>query len=94
LTRHYNKLFVEIKGDSLLLAGREKSVTLTERLVEAESAYHDLMTGRSARVIVDSNGERVEYTPASAPRLFTYITELKRQLGLVGQGLGPMRVYF
>jgi len=65
--------------------------TLQDRLTAAEDAYHSLMIGQSARVFVDQNGERVEYTPASAPRLAQYIQDLKRQLGTVTPG--PMRVY-
>lgn len=66
--------------------------TLAERLSEAETAYHDLQTGRMARVFVDQNGERIEYTPTSASRLLTYINDLKGQLG-TGTGHGPMRVF-
>lgn len=65
--------------------------TVQERLEQAEAAYHDLQTGRMARVFVDQNGERVEYNPTSAARLAMYINELKRQLGLATPG--PMRVF-
>ena len=57
----------------------------------AEAAYHKLMIGESARVFVDQNGERIEYTPANATRLAAYILELKRQLSQVTTG--PMRVW-
>lgn len=56
-------------------------MTLTEKLADAEAKYHLLLTGQSARVIVDQNGERVEFTSASATRLAGYIADLKRQLG-------------
>lgn len=49
---------------------------LKTRLVEAQDAYHDLMTGGSARVYVDQNGERLEYTAANKNNLWTYITGL------------------
>jgi hypothetical protein len=52
-------------------------------LNEAEAAYHRLNLGLSARVVVDQNGERVEYTAANAPRLAQYILSLKAQLGLL-----------
>jgi hypothetical protein len=65
--------------------------TASERLADAQSAYHDLITGRQARVFVDQNGERIEYSPASQAKLSAYIEELKRQVN--GQGNGPMRVY-
>lgn len=60
------------------------------RLNEARKAYHDLMMGQSARVFVDQNGERVEYTAANAARLAAYIANLERLCGL--GTLGPMRV--
>lgn len=65
--------------------------TVQERLTQAEDAYHQLMLGQSARVVVDQNGERVEYTPANSTKLAAYITELKRQLGTVTSG--PMNVF-
>lgn len=52
------------------------------------------MTGKSVRVLVDQNGERVEFSPANSFRLAAYIEELKRVLGVTGQVSGPMRVIF
>ena len=53
------------------------SPTLT-LLAEARKAYHDLMLGRSARVVVDgSSGERVEFTAANKQYLYAYIKELE-----------------
>lgn len=60
--------------------------TLQERLNEAEAAYHDLQIGKSVRVFVDQNGERVEYSAANAARLAAYIADLKRQISNVGHG--------
>lgn len=71
--------------------------TPAEKLAEAEAAYHKLMTGASARVVVDQNGERVEFTAASAPRLYYYILDLR---GLVTAGISvaapraPLRFFF
>lgn len=56
--------------------------TLQERLAEAEAAYHDLLLGRSVRVFVDQNGERIEYSGANKGALYSYIQTLKHQLGL------------
>lgn len=53
---------------------------LATRLAEARAAHHDLMTGRSALVYVDQNGERVEYQRASADRLAAYIRSLEQQI--------------
>jgi hypothetical protein len=49
-------------------------------LSEARLAYHALMTGTSARVVVDQNGERVEFTAANKQNLYNYILELEGQL--------------
>lgn len=73
----------------------DQKYELEQRLAAAEAAYHDLMIGRQGRVFVDSNGERVETTPANAGRLMAYIQDLKRQLGLIPlTTIGPMGVYF
>ena len=70
-------------------------LTIAEKLVEAETALHELLTGTSARVVVDQNGERIEYTAANAPRLRAYIEELKRQLTAPTLGSnGPLRAVF
>lgn len=70
-------------------------MTDAQRLVEAEAALHDLVTGTSARVVVDQNGERIEYTAANEPRLRRYIEELKAKIAgkTVGTG-GPLRPVF
>ena len=50
------------------------------RLAEARQAYHDLMTGRSARVVVDgSTGERAEFVSANKSSLYNYIKALEAQ---------------
>jgi hypothetical protein len=70
-------------------------MTLAEQLRAAKQAYHDLMTGKSARVIVDSDGSRVEYTSANADRLRSYISELEAQLaGNVAGRRRPLTPFF
>jgi hypothetical protein len=54
----------------------------TTRLKDAEEAYHQLMTGVSARVVVDQNGQRVEFTAARKTDLYNYIMSLKSALGV------------
>lgn len=54
--------------------------TLQTRLAEAEAAYHRLMSGQSARVVVDQNGERVEFSSVSAGSLYAYIARLRAEL--------------
>ncbi len=63
-------------------------------LDQAERAYHALMTGRSVAKFRDQNGEEVTYTVANRTQLAAYIQELKRELGLLTAGTGPMRVWF
>lgn len=50
------------------------------RLAEAEEAYHGLMTGGSARVFVDQNAERVEYTAANKNNLWSYMILLRAEI--------------
>ncbi|SFD52255.1 gpW protein [Pseudomonas citronellolis] len=49
-------------------------------LNRARTAYQDLIMGNKPRVIVDQNGERVEFTAASASRLYLYVQQLEQQL--------------
>lgn len=65
--------------------------TLVIWLSKAEKAYNDLQTGKLVKVMVDQNGERVEFNATTAPRLLNYIADLKRQLGIGAAPLGPMR---
>lgn len=51
-------------------------------LVEAREQYHKLVMGIAPRVVVDQNGERVEFTAANRQSLYNYIAELEKQLGL------------
>ena len=53
---------------------------LAAHLAEAREQYHALLTGQSPSVIVDQNGERIEYRPASAGKLADYINQLEAQL--------------
>lgn len=72
----------------------EERQKLLARLAEAETAYHQLMLGMKATVIVDQNGERAEFQTTTSGRLAAYIQELKRQLGLLsGCSTGPMQVW-
>lgn len=49
-------------------------------LDDARAKYHALMTGTSARVLVDQNGEKVEFTAAKKQDLYGYIALLEAQL--------------
>lgn len=50
-----------------------------EKIASAKAAYHDLMTGRSPRVVVDQHGERVEYSPVNVAKLQLYIRQLEAE---------------
>ncbi len=58
--------------------------TTQQLLDNARAAYHDLMIGRSARVVVDgASGERVEFTAARKSDLYAYIKELEAKVSAV-----------
>ena len=54
--------------------------TVAEQLAEAQAAYHELVMGRAARVVVDQNGERVEFVAANRQQLYLYVQSLQAQL--------------
>ena len=68
--------------------------TNAELLIQAKAAMHDLRTGRSARVVVDQNGERVEFTSTNAAGLRAYIDELERAVAETVVSRGPLRTFF
>ena len=72
----------------MTLTAEERAV-ITTRLADAEEALHQLTIGGHARVFVDQNGERVEYTTPQSTRLRAYIYELKLKLGK-SDVTGPM----
>ena len=63
---------------------------MQEQLDDAKAQYHLLVTGQQARVFVDQNGERVEYTAANRQALAAYIQRLERQVAATRPG--PMQV--
>lgn len=71
-------------------------VILKTRISQAENSYHSLMTGQMAVVVVDQNGEKVEFNKVSADKLYTYIAWLKGQLPdvPVSAYAGPIRYFF
>jgi len=57
----------------------ERCAQLPGLIADAEKQYHMLQIGRMARVVVDQNGERVEFTAANRAGLHGYITSLKAE---------------
>jgi hypothetical protein len=76
----------------MALTSEERAILQT-RLTDAEQQLHLVVTGQAARVFVDQNGERIEYTAANRGSLQAYIMSLKSQLGKLNIA-GPMRVWF
>jgi hypothetical protein len=54
--------------------------TLAEQLAEAKAAKHKLATGQLARVFMDQNGERVEFTETNMAKLDSYIAGLESEI--------------
>lgn len=69
-------------------------LTNAEMLAQAQGALHALMTGQSARVVVDQNGERVEFTSVNADRLRAYIVSLMALIEGNPAARGPLNPYF
>ncbi len=64
-----------------------------QQLDQARAAYHNLMTGQAPKVVVDQNGERVEFVAANASKLLAYIQQMEGQLTGV-RTHRPMRPFF
>jgi hypothetical protein len=56
--------------------------TIEEKLIEAQDAYQQLITGQAPRVVVDQNGERVEFVAANRQALYLYIAQLQAQIAV------------
>ena len=56
------------------------ALTTAERLNEAQTALHELLTGTAAVSVTDQNGERVIYQPANRAALERYVADLEAQL--------------
>lgn len=67
--------------------------TSRDLLAEAQRAQHALVTGQAPRVVVDQNGERVEFTPANMAELNKYINSLQAKIAGTRSNR-PMGVYF
>lgn len=65
---------------------------LRELLDDSLDALHQLRTGRSPRVIVDQNGERVEFTAANQANLVNYINQLRAAMASKGCDNGSCAV--
>lgn len=64
--------------------------TLEVRLVEAETAYHRLLTG-SLEELVGGEDAQVRYSRADAGSLSAYISQLRGQIAALGGAAGHRR---
>ncbi len=68
--------------------------TTAEQLADAREAYHDLITGKAARVVQDMNGEKVEFVAANSQKLYLYIQSLEAQVTPPVCRTGPVGFIF
>lgn len=66
------------------------SLTAQQRLDDARRQLHLLATGQAARVFVDQNGERVEYTTTTVASLRGYVASLEQE---VTSGKSPLATH-
>jgi len=77
----------------------ENLTQLQTWLSEARQALHDISTGCKPIVVVDQNGERVEYQRSNIAELRKYINDLQQQVAeCTGNAaartkLGPIMVW-
>lgn len=64
-----------------------------QMLLDAQQAYHDLMTGAAIVEVRDQNAETIRYSKTNKNDLLAYIEWLKGQLGMTVAPSGPMRVW-
>lgn len=71
-------------------------LTTAQKLVEAETAYHEIITGQAVSRFVDQNGESISYSKTNIGGLKAYIAELKALIANAGQPAyrGPLRFTF
>lgn len=71
----------------------EQKAAIQKLLDDARLKYHALTVGGSARVIVDQNGERIEFNTTNSTRLLAYIRELELQLAETPRSRGPIKTW-
>lgn len=73
-----------------------------EMLKDAKDAYFRIASGQNVAVVIDQNGERIEYQKANLSVLADLIRRMEMELRacglldnvLMGGGYKPLRVYF
>ena len=66
------------------------------QLEEARNAYHRIITGQSVTVVIDQNGERIEFQKANVSALAELIRKMELDInaGSNASSLRPLRVFF
>lgn len=59
------------------------------KLDAAQAAFDRLISGRAIRVVVDSDGSRIEYTSANQSKLYQYLQLLQAQYDACIGGTKP-----
>nr|DAP77654.1 MAG TPA: Head to tail joining protein [Caudoviricetes sp.] len=70
---------------------------LADRLRDAKDAYYRILTGQNVIIVIDQNGERIEYQKANITALAEYIRKLELELASCSGGVKahqPLRIYF
>ena len=70
----------------------ELRAEMTTDLTQAKAALKEILMGDKAKVVVDQNGERVEFAAANVDRLRAWIFEMELALGNKTVA-GPMRFW-
>jgi hypothetical protein len=68
--------------------------TTQQLLDDARAAKHKLVTGQLARVFMDQNGERVEYTATNIAALDAYIRQLEGEIAGTPRARKPIGFIF
>ncbi len=70
------------------------ALTTAEKIVEVETAIHQIVSGQQVRVFVDQNGERVEFQTTNIQRLRAYYAELLALQSGSSRSPGPIGFYY
>lgn len=66
-----------------------------EMLDEARTAYFRISTGQSVAVVIDQNGERIEFQKGNLTALADLIRKMEMELAAGSTGVyRPLRTYF
>lgn len=66
------------------------------QLDEARAAYYRIITGQSVTVVIDQNGERIEFQKANVSALAELIRKMELDINasINASALSPLRVFF